>query len=57
MNEPQAHTPKIRKPTDEELQAAIGHAESKGMYGLLGALLDYKQLRAKGREVERCKIS
>lgn len=54
---PQEHTPKIRKPTDEELNSAIGHAEDKGMYGLLGALLDYKQLRVKDREAERCKTS
>jgi len=39
------HTPKIKKPTDEELNAAIGHAESKGWYGLMGALLELKQLR------------
>ena len=42
---PIEHTPKIRKPTPEELDAAIGRAESKGMYGLLGALLELKQLR------------
>ena len=54
----QTHTPKIKKPTDEELDAAIGRAESKGMYGLLGALLHYKQLRVKDRvEAERCKMS
>jgi hypothetical protein len=39
------HVPVIRRPTDEELEAAIARAESKGWYGLVGALLDYKQLR------------
>jgi hypothetical protein len=39
------HTPKIRKPTPEELDGMIDAVEKKGWYGLLGALLDYKQLR------------
>ena len=39
------HVPIIRKPTDEELDAAIACAEGKGWWGLVGALLDYKQLR------------
>ena len=39
------HVPVIRKPTDEELDAAIACAEGKGWWGLVGALLDYKQLR------------
>ena len=43
------HTPKIKKPTDEELNAAIGHAETKGMYGLMGALLELKQRRAQDK--------
>ena len=42
---PKPHTPVIRKPTPEELDDAIAHAESKGWYGLVGALRDYKQLR------------
>jgi hypothetical protein len=41
------HVPVIRKPTDEELEAAIGCAQDKGWWGLVGALLDYKQLRQK----------
>jgi hypothetical protein len=41
------HVPVIRKPTDEELDAAIDCAEAKGWWGLVGALLDYKQLRQK----------
>ena len=43
---PKSHPPVIRKPTDEELNDAIAHAESKGWYGLVGALLELKQLRA-----------
>jgi hypothetical protein len=39
------HVPVIRRPTDEELDDAIARAESKGWYRLVGALLDYKQLR------------
>ena len=42
---PKPHTPVIRKPTPEELDDAIAHAESKGWYGLVGALLELKQLR------------
>ena len=45
------HVPIIRKPTDEELDAAIAYAEAKGWWGLLGELLDYKQLR-KEKEVQ-----
>jgi hypothetical protein len=41
------HVPIIRRPTDEELDAAIACAEGKGWWGLVGALLDYKQLRQK----------
>ena len=41
------HVPVIRRPTDEELEAAIICAQEKGWWGLVGALLDYKQLRAK----------
>ena len=55
---PKDHTPVIRKPTDEELDFAIAHAESRGMYGLLGMLLDYKQMRMKERfKEEQCKTS
>lgn len=43
------HTPKIKKPTEEELNAAIGHAEAKGWYGLLGALMELKQRRAQDK--------
>jgi hypothetical protein len=43
------HTPKIKKPTDEELNAAIGHAEVEGWYGLMGALLELKQRRAQDK--------
>jgi len=43
------HTPKIKRPTDEELNAAIGHAEAKGWYGLMGALLELKQRRAQDK--------
>jgi hypothetical protein len=44
------HTPKIKKPTDEELNVAIGHAEVKGWYGLMGALLELKQRRAQDKD-------
>ena len=49
---PKPHTPVIRKPTPEELDDAIAHAESKGWYGLVGALLDYKRLREE-KEVKK----
>ncbi len=39
------HVPIIRKPTDEELDAAIACAEGKGWWGLVGALLDYRPMR------------
>ena len=42
---PKPHMPVIRRPTPEELDDAIAHAESKGWYGLVGALKDYKRLR------------
>lgn len=48
----QTHTPKIRKPTDEELNAAIGHAEAKGMFGLLGALLELRNWRAMDKFIQ-----
>jgi hypothetical protein len=42
---PKPNNPVIRRPTPEELDDAIAHAESKGWYGLVGALLELKQLR------------
>jgi hypothetical protein len=41
------HVPVIRRPTDDELDAAIVCAQEKGWWGLVGALLDYKQMRQK----------
>lgn len=54
---PKEHTPKIRKPENYELDGMIDAVERRGWYGLLGALLDYKQLRSEAREVEQCKAS
>ena len=39
------HVPIIRKPTNEELDGMIAASEKKGFWIIVGALLDYKQLR------------
>jgi hypothetical protein len=39
------HIPVIRKPTDEELDQLITTAEKMYLWVIVGALLDYKQLR------------
>jgi hypothetical protein len=39
------HVPIIRRPTDEELNGMIAASETKGFWVIVGALLDYKQLR------------
>ena len=39
------HVPVIRRPTDEELEALIATAEKMYLWVIVGALLDYKQIR------------